>query len=277
MTFEEKIKELRKEKEWTQEVASEKMGISISALRYYENGRLPDTVNLKKIKEAYDVPYEYLLDDNCENRIVKNIKINKYLGLSDKAIANILSVKDSINAFNEFLEKNDTGYFFAMIHYYNMISEILEIDIARFAYISCLAKYIKRCVKEGNSNELIEYFDNCDKSIEKMYSLTSYVFFASNSIYDLFIDKYMEIKNYIFNTQEFSDKEFDILMEEFVDLIDETQELLSRDCRWRFFEIDELFRRNIDNSSKYNIHKVYEEVLGKYIKEVDVELEERRE
>lgn len=270
MTFEEKIKELRKEKEWTQEVASEKMGISISALRYYENGRLPDTVNLKKIKEAYDVPYEYLLDDNCENRTVENIKINEYLGLSDKAINNILDARDRIETFNELVENKDMGWFLEMVHFYNLISETSNIDIERFACISSLTKYINECIKSGNKNELIEYFDSCDKSIEKMsFFNMGIVSGFSNSAYDLFRETYNEIKDYIFNTKEFSEKEFDVLIEEFNELIDEIRELLMKECRLRFFEIDEDFRRNINTSSKYNIHEVREKILGRYINKID--------
>ena len=68
MTFSEKMKELRKQLGKSQEQVSKEMGIAISTLRYYENGRLPDTYQLKMIKNYYQVSYEYLLDDNCENK-----------------------------------------------------------------------------------------------------------------------------------------------------------------------------------------------------------------
>ncbi|MGN1310717.1 MAG: helix-turn-helix domain-containing protein [Clostridia bacterium] len=94
MTFSEKIKELRKEKGVNQKVASGEMEMAISSLRNYENGRLPDTEQLRKIQNYYNVPYEYLLNDECTTKKYSNMEISRELGLSDKAIATLKYFKN---------------------------------------------------------------------------------------------------------------------------------------------------------------------------------------
>ena len=89
MKFSEKIKQLRTEKGLTQEQVCKELDIAISSLRNYENGRLPDTYQLKKIKNFYDVSYEYLLEDDCNNLTNTNLNIGKKLKLSDKSIEKI--------------------------------------------------------------------------------------------------------------------------------------------------------------------------------------------
>ena len=61
MTFAEKLKELRNQKGLSQEQISKEMRIAISSLRNYENGRLPDTHQLKIIKNAVLSSSEILL------------------------------------------------------------------------------------------------------------------------------------------------------------------------------------------------------------------------
>ena len=107
MTFAEKLKELRNQKGLSQEQISKEMRIAISSLRNYENGRLPDTHQLKIIKNFYNVPYEYLLEDSVTNKSENNIKIEKELGLSDLSIEKIKELKNYnlTSDLNLFLEK----------------------------------------------------------------------------------------------------------------------------------------------------------------------------
>jgi len=100
MEFYEKIRKLRTEKGWTQEVASKKIGIGKNTLKNYENkkiSRIPATDYLKKIAKAYNVSTEYLLDDECINKTNKNIEIGKELSFSDETIAKIKSINQSIS------------------------------------------------------------------------------------------------------------------------------------------------------------------------------------
>lgn len=62
--FAEKLKQLRKENGWTQEQASEHIGIALSTLRCYEQEGNPNLGPLKKIVKEYAVSYDYLLNDD---------------------------------------------------------------------------------------------------------------------------------------------------------------------------------------------------------------------
>lgn len=95
MNFNEKMRYLRKKKGVSQDIASDKIGISISALRNYEKDRLAETDTLKRIQEYYKVPVEYLLNDNCINEEYNNIDIGEALKLSDKSIENIKDINSN--------------------------------------------------------------------------------------------------------------------------------------------------------------------------------------
>lgn len=94
MTFSEKLKLLRKEKNLNQEEASKKIGIALSSLRKYEQVGNPDVVQLKKIAEFYGVSYDYLLNDNCNTRSVSNLEIVNTLGITENTINAIKRIED---------------------------------------------------------------------------------------------------------------------------------------------------------------------------------------
>lgn len=70
-TFCKKLKELRKEKHLSQTEAAKEIKIGLSSLRKYEQTGYPDLEPLRKIKQFYNVSYDYLLDDACK---IKNIE-----------------------------------------------------------------------------------------------------------------------------------------------------------------------------------------------------------
>lgn len=45
------------------------------------------------LKEFYNVTYEYLLDEDCENKTSESVDIGKKLKLSDNTIENILDIQ----------------------------------------------------------------------------------------------------------------------------------------------------------------------------------------
>ncbi len=60
--FGEKIKELRKEKRWTQKGLAEKIGQAQSTIFYWEkNQQEPNVSSLKKLCEVFEVTADYLL------------------------------------------------------------------------------------------------------------------------------------------------------------------------------------------------------------------------
>ena len=55
------LKALRVNKEYTQEVAAKKMGVSQKTLSNWENGiTFPDQKQIEKICEVYDTTYDYI-------------------------------------------------------------------------------------------------------------------------------------------------------------------------------------------------------------------------
>ena len=122
MNFGEKMKILREEANLTQEVASKKMNISISALRNYEKNRLPDTYQLKQIKQFYQVPYEFLLDDSCHNRNLEYVDIGKSLYLSDDTIDKIKEIHAiDENLLDHFLIQTSSDNFWKKIFHYQTL------------------------------------------------------------------------------------------------------------------------------------------------------------
>ncbi|MGO3018987.1 MAG: helix-turn-helix transcriptional regulator [Anaerococcus sp.] len=85
MMLGEKIKELRKMSEITQEELAEKLDVSRSAVAKWEsNNGIPDIVNLKKISEIFSVSIDSLVDykENLreKNTEVRKVNISKYVG-----------------------------------------------------------------------------------------------------------------------------------------------------------------------------------------------------
>lgn len=86
MNFSDKLKLLRKEQHLDQKQASEKIGIALSTLRKYEQVGKPDVPQLIKIKEYFNVSYDYLLNDKCETRNVSNLEIVNSLGITEETV-----------------------------------------------------------------------------------------------------------------------------------------------------------------------------------------------
>ena len=67
MKLQDKLIELRKEKNWSQEDLAEKLDVSRQAISRWENGTaLPDAQNILRISKLFDVTADYLLNDDHE-------------------------------------------------------------------------------------------------------------------------------------------------------------------------------------------------------------------
>lgn len=160
MTFSDKIKELRKEKGVSQDIASKKMNMAISSLRNYENGRLPDTEQLRKIQQYYNVPYEYLLNDDCTTKDYNNMQVSKELGLSDEAISNLKKFQ-MLKVENSKLNNNIASTI-------DLINNMLEnIDLLGFlnSYISinnCVDNYDTNHINNSLNNLIEDFLGNSD-------------------------------------------------------------------------------------------------------------------
>lgn len=93
----EKLKLLREEKGLSVDELVKETGLSAQAIRNYENSeldRLPNTTQLKTLKDYFGVSYEYLLDEDCLNRTHKSVDIGKKLKLSDTSIERIIDLQN---------------------------------------------------------------------------------------------------------------------------------------------------------------------------------------
>ena len=61
MQFKDKIKELRKEKGWTQQQLADRLEVKRSTVAGYETGRQPDYNMLVKIANIFDTTVDYLV------------------------------------------------------------------------------------------------------------------------------------------------------------------------------------------------------------------------
>lgn len=86
--FGERLRALRVENSLSQESLSKDLGISKSALGYYENcGRTPDIEFLEKTAKYFNVSVDYLLGHSEAKTNDTNLKnVCDYIGLSDKAV-----------------------------------------------------------------------------------------------------------------------------------------------------------------------------------------------
>jgi len=84
------------------------IGVSRQAVSQWMNGKTtPDCYNFKKVAEFFNVPLEYLYGET-DSKIKENIFIANSLGLSDKALEAILSLKNT--PYLNHIDPNDSNY-----------------------------------------------------------------------------------------------------------------------------------------------------------------------
>ena len=172
MKFSDKLRLLREEKNETINAAAKEIGIGVTTLRNYENvdmDRIPNSYELKKIKKHYGVSYEYLLEDECENRRTNNLSIGKRLQISDKPISKIENVNKLyskrfnmfIETFEHFDDFIDSYYkldlymfdFYILDKFWNMLEEY---DIKKYSLEDLLDIFY--CLKFDPLNNDFEYY-----------------------------------------------------------------------------------------------------------------------
>lgn len=97
MKLSKKLRLLREEAGKTQEQLRNETGLGIQTIRNYENDNLdkfPNTYQLKILKDYFGVTYEYLLDENCNNKTPETVEVGKLLNLSDTSLDNIKDLQN---------------------------------------------------------------------------------------------------------------------------------------------------------------------------------------
>lgn len=218
MNFGEKIRNLRLDSKLTQEQASNKMGIAISSLRNYENGRIPDTHQLKIIKNFYNVSYEYLLEDNCENKTDKNISIYKEISLTDSTIEKLKDINKNVDNSVVNILLNSLN-----IDFWNEFDEYIFVNKLNNKYSEKLENFLDDCETFfdilDDSNKLDTFLCSIDEIIPLINEIEEKSF-SSNHLFTLLTyydcqeaTNYLE--NFQMNCKYYSFKEKDDIEETF--------------------------------------------------------------
>ena len=277
MKLSEKLRLLRNEKGETQEDVSKNLGIGITTLRNYENDkldRLPNTYQLKQLKDYYNVTYEYLLDEECENKSLDTINIGKELNFSDKSITKIKNLEKNSKYLNLFFEQIDLDEYISMIRKFYKINHIIKYDMFRLIQISALEQYIIDRIKNKKTDDLLDFFEDCDKSISNIvdfvYSKDNLFFSPSDSVYDLFKESYYSLSDSIFSTNQNIDEQIsdftEILNEDFIELYQEIYYKMNQFKKLILMDISEFHNFSIENIDDTNFEDIYKNILGNYIK-----------
>lgn len=85
--FAERMKQLREEKKLSRMAVGKATNIHINSITGYEQGRIPTLENLKKIKDFYNVSYEYLFaETDIRTSDIETQAIQNKINLSEKSI-----------------------------------------------------------------------------------------------------------------------------------------------------------------------------------------------
>jgi transcriptional regulator with XRE-family HTH domain len=197
MKLSEKLRLLREETGKTQEMVCNEIGIGIQTLRNYENdakNKVPSTIQLKMLKDYYHVTYEYLLDEDCENKTNESVDIGKKLKLSDTALNNIINLqfsngripqvsieelkpdRKSPQSFNNWLEVTDIQEFVVLLDEYKTLNEILE-TLQYFISIDKMEDYLIYCL--DNKVSLDDLFSIIEKQFNEFTDKVSQSIFTT--------------------------------------------------------------------------------------------------
>ena len=134
----EKLKDLRTERGLTTKEVCRLTGVSENIYNGLENDIWRDTGYSRIIALArfYGVPTDYLLGFT-DSRITRNVELNE-LGLSDKAIAVLLSKKQSPDLVSKLIEHQDFTHLINAIDVY--VRQIAAPDIGAVNDMTCIAE-----------------------------------------------------------------------------------------------------------------------------------------
>lgn len=266
MKLSQKLRELREEKGLTQQALADKLGIGIQSIRNYENDsldRIPSTVQLKMLKDFYNVTYEYLLDDNCNNKSVETVSIGKELKLSDKALDKIINlqyrnrhIKELVEylvpddetpvVFNDWIEKTDIQEYLALIQEYQSLNKILEI-LQYFTALNGFQKNISSLLNDKNSLKyILSVLEKKAEEFKEAVRLSIFSTLKDHGYEDINIeiDKLRKfIKNY--KKESTNVKKFEEIIIFIQSIGAEYQEETSRTINYCLFEITEVLKNEL--------------------------------
>lgn len=286
MKFYQKLILLREEHGISQKKLIDDTGLSAQAVRNYENpkkDRVPNTAQLKMLKEYFGVSYEYLLDNNCQNKTAESIDIGKELRLSDKSIQQIKSLynrktfseesiidTESPVTFDKWLSTFDnlTLFVFYITDYY-ILNKLLGAT-QYFSSLLELSPYIVECLN-NNKKDLVWIFNLMDYNISIYKECVIHGDTSSKLDYNSYIElnSYLvEFKNYCESYDPDSNKnslikkklnlddELFHILNEITEIGAESFQFTYADLQFCEYKITELIRDYLNDTSRQN-HNIY--------------------
>lgn len=149
-----RLKSLRKSKRLSQEQVAKKIGISKSALGFYENGEhKPDIYVLDLFVKEFGVSVEYLLGyTDAQDR--ENVSIGDQTGLSEKAIKNICAITDNGIDLSPLLEYDGLQKITESLLLYK---EVVDIEFYYNTAPKAVDKILKSSFYSEKIKRMIEY------------------------------------------------------------------------------------------------------------------------
>ena len=294
MKLSEKLKLLREEKGMTQEQVCSELGIGIQSIRNYENTtieRIPNTIQLKMLKEFYNVTYEYLLDEDCENKTSESVDIGKKLRLSDDAIENILDIQYTNNhisdelrlslvedkiapvVFSKWLENIDLKEFTALLHEYDCLNKVLK-SIQYFYNIEKLEDYLYYCLENKKDLKVLYSIWNTEIDTLKNNLSKSIHSTLNNDAYSDLSNELNQLKKYCktCTKKSLNKNKVNVLLNTISSLSSCYYDETKRNLKFCLFEITELIKNNlIETYNQENIETLpedYKKLITSMNKEV---------
>ena len=294
MKLSEKLKLLREEKGMTQEQVCSELGIGIQSIRNYENTtieRIPNTIQLKMLKEFYNVTYEYLLDEDCENKTNESVDIGKKLKLSDNAIENILDIQYTNNrisdelrlslvedkiapvVFSKWLENIDLKEFTALLHEYDCLNNVLK-SIQYFYNIEKLEDYLYYCLENKKNLKVLYSIWNTEIDTLKNNLSKSIHSTLNDDAYSDLSNELNQLKKYCetCTKKSLNKNNLNVLLNTISSLSSCYYDETKRNLKFCLFEITELIKNNlIETCDQENIETLpedYKKLIASISKEV---------
>lgn len=219
MNIAQKLISLRKEQNLTQENMANIIGVSLTAIRNYENidnPRIPKNEILIKMANFFNVDLEYLLNDNINNKTHKNIIIGKELQLEDSSIKVLKNFQNEniTESLNYFI--NDE-LFYLLVYSYNFL---LQLEVYRqqlFSFVGYYFEYDKDTKKINihkqkniiiwEYKDIISFLKQYEKKITSLYNFLTY----ANELYPLTVPYFFSVITQSGNYKNKIDKFNDVL------------------------------------------------------------------
>lgn len=188
MKIYEKIKNIREENNLTQEEFADKLGISVNAVKNYEDKekeRIPSTDILLTISRKFGVSTDYLLHDEISNRHYNDIKIGEELSLTDESIEILRGIKDThnfniraesidlSNRLDLFIKKVNLPELMVNIELLQWLSEMYNGIVIPLSGLAKEQNLIIKSIKNKDENSLKELFKKYEMLLSDLENYTN--------------------------------------------------------------------------------------------------------